>query len=185
MSTVEIISLAFSLSLDCFAVSLALSASGYLNDKRAAFRISFHFGLFQSLMPIAGWSVGAQIEPYIASFDHLIAFALLTFVAVRMILASREVPSIEPPSDPSRGWTLVKLSTATSVDALAVGLGLAAMGIDVWYPSVIIGFVSMLVSMFAIAGGRRARRSLGSRAQIVGAIVLLIIALKVVILHKA
>ncbi|MCX6143505.1 MAG: hypothetical protein NTZ35_09810 [Ignavibacteriales bacterium] len=59
MSTVEIIALAFSLSLDCFAVSLALSASGYLNDRRAAFRISFHFGLFQSLMPIAGWSVGA------------------------------------------------------------------------------------------------------------------------------
>ena len=183
MSTIEIIALAFSLSLDCFAVSLALSASGYLNDKRAAFRISFHFGLFQSLMPIAGWSVGAQIEPYVVSFDHWIAFALLTFVAIRMIIASREVPSTEPSSDPSRGWSLVTLSTATSIDALAVGLGLAALGIDVWYPSVIIGFVTMIVSMFAIAGGKRARRSLGSHAQIVGAIVLMLIALKVVISH--
>jgi putative Mn2+ efflux pump MntP len=62
-------------------------------------------------------------------------------------------------------------------------LGLAALGIEVWYPSVIIGCVTMLVSMFAIAGGRRARRSLGSHAQILGAVVLLIIALKVVIVH--
>ena len=183
MSTLEIIALAFSLSLDCFAVSLALSASGYLSDKRAAFRISFHFGLFQALMPIAGWSVGAQIEPYIASFDHWIAFALLTFVAVRMFLASRKVPSTEPSSDPSRGWTLVTLSTATSIDALAVGLGLATLGIEVWYPSVIIGGVTMLISIFAIAGGKRARRSLGSHAQLLGAAVLLIIALKVVISH--
>ncbi|MCX6143504.1 MAG: manganese efflux pump [Ignavibacteriales bacterium] len=119
-----------------------------------------------------------------ASFDQWIAFVLLTFVAVRMALASREVPSTEPLRDPSRGWALVTLSTATSIDALAVGLGLAALGIDVWYPSVIIGCVTMLVSMFAIAGGRRARRSLGSRAQIVGAVVLLIIAFKVVFSHK-
>jgi putative Mn2+ efflux pump MntP len=181
MSTLEIIALAFSLSLDCFAVSLALAASGYLNNRRAAFRISFHFGLFQSLMPIAGWSVGAQIQPYVASFDHWIAFALLTFVAVRMMIASRGTPSTEPSSDPSRGWTLVTLSTATSIDALAVGLGLAALGIDVWYPSVIIGLVTMLVSVLAILGGRRASRSLGSHAQVLGALVLLIIALKTVI----
>lgn len=183
MSTLEIIALAFSLSLDCFAVSLALSAAGHLNDKRAAFRISFHFGLFQALMPIAGWSVGAQIEPSVASFDHWIAFALLTFVAVRMIRASREVPSPKPSNDPSRGWTLVTLSTATSIDALAVGLGLAALGIDVWYPSVIIGSVTMIVSMFAVAGGKRVRRSLGSLAQIIGAVVLLLIALRVLILQ--
>jgi putative Mn2+ efflux pump MntP len=184
MTTLEIVALAFSLSLDCFAVSLALSASGYLNDRRAAFRISFHFGLFQALMPIAGWSVGAQIEPYVASFDHWIAFALLTFVAIRMILGSRETPSTDPTNDPSRGWSLVTLSTATSIDALAVGLGLAAIGIEVWYPSVIIGFVTLLVSVLAIAGGRRAHRSLGSHAQILGAVVLLIIAVKVLFSHS-
>jgi manganese efflux pump family protein len=185
MTTLEIIALAFSLSLDCFAVSLALSASGYLNNRRAAFRISFHFGLFQALMPIAGWSVGAQIEPYIESFDHWIAAALLTFVAIRMILASRETPSREASTDPTRGWSLVTLSTATSIDALAVGLGLAALGIDVWYPSVIIGFVTLLVSIVAIAGGRRAQRSLGSHAQVLGGVVLLIIALKVLFSHTA
>ena len=183
MTTVEIIALAFSLSLDCFAVSLALSASGYLSDRRAAFRISFHFGLFQSLMPIAGWSVGAQIEPSIASFDHWIAFALLSFVAIRMILASREVPSTDHSRDPSRGWTLVTLSTATSIDALAVGLGLATLGIDVWYPSVIIGCVTMIVSTIGIVGGQRASRALGSRAQVVGGVVLLVIAFTVVFSH--
>ena len=183
MSLFEIIALGFSLSLDCFAVALALSAGGHLRDKRAAFRISFHFGLFQALMPIAGWSVGAQLEPYVASFDRWLAFALLGFVAVRMILASRKGVQKDSPGDPSRGWMLVTLSTATSIDALAVGLGLAALGVVIWYPSVIIGCVTMIVSVVAIAGGQRASRALGSRAQIIGGIVLLVIAFTVVFFH--
>jgi putative Mn2+ efflux pump MntP len=185
MSTLEIIALALSLSLDCFAVSLALSASGHLNDRRAAFRISFHFGLFQALMPIAGWAVGARFQPYVESVDHWIAFGLLTFVALRMLKASRESPKEGPSGDPSRGWSLVTLSTATSIDALAVGLGLAALGIEVWYPSVIIGCITLVVSVVAIIGGRRAERSLGSYAQVVGAVVLLGIALKVLVAHLA
>jgi manganese efflux pump family protein len=183
MSTLEIVALAFSLSLDCFAVSLALSAAGHLDNRRAAFRISFHFGLFQALMPIAGWSVGARFQPYVESFDHWIAFGLLMFVAVRMLKASGQSPDADPSVDPSRGWPLVTLSTATSIDALAVGLGLAALGTEVWYPSVIIGCITLLVSVVAIIGGRRAKRSLGSHAQVVGAVVLLGIALKVLIAH--
>jgi manganese efflux pump family protein len=183
LSTLEILILALSLSLDACAVSLALSAAGHLGTKRAKFRIAFHFGLFQFLMPVAGWSIGTRIEPFIASSDHWIAAGLLAFVAVRMIRSANEPPGTQEANDPSRGWTLVTLSTATSIDALAVGLGLAALRISVWYPSVVIGFITLLLSTLAILLGQRAGSKLGKRGQIVGGIVLLLIALKIVIEH--
>ena len=78
---------------------------------------------------------------------------------------------------------LVTLSTATSIDALAVGFGLAALGTSVWYPSALIGGITMVVSTVAIVGGKWATTALGARAQIVGAVVLLVIALRIVISH--
>jgi putative Mn2+ efflux pump MntP len=183
MSNFESLILAFSLALDACAVSLALSAAGQLGNTRAKFRIAFHFGLFQFLMPVAGWAIGTRIEPLIVSYDHWIAAGLLTFVAVRMIRSANEPPNTREASDPSRGWTLVTLATATSIDALAVGLGLAALRISVWYPSVIIGLITLVLSTLAILLGQRVGSQLGKRGQIVGGIVLLLIALKIIIAH--
>lgn len=73
------------------------------------------------------------------------------------------------------------LATATSIDALAVGLGLAALRISVWYPSVVIGLITMVLSVLAIFVGQRAGSRVGPRAQIVGGIVLLLIALRIVV----
>lgn len=183
MTNLESLVLAFSLSLDAMAVSLALSAAGHLGDMRAKFRIAFHFGLFQFMMPVAGWAMGARIEPYIASSDHWIAAGLLAFVAVRMIRAAYGPLDTREANDPSRGWTLVTLATATSIDALAVGLGLAALRISVWYPSVVIGSITLVLSTLAIMLGQRAGSQFGKRGQILGGVVLLLIALKIVIEH--
>ncbi len=183
MSSFEIIILALSLSLDSFAVALALSAAGHLKNKRAAFRISFHFGLFQFLMPLAGWAIGTRIEPYIVSFDHWVAAGLLTFVAVRMIRSAKAPTPAEVPQDPSRGWMLITLATATSIDSLAIGLGLAALRFSIWYPSIVIGLITMVVSTVAIMAGQRAGHWLGTRGQVLGGIILLAIALKIVISH--
>ena len=185
MSDPEIVLLAFSLSLDACAVCLAASAAGYANNAGATFRLSFHFGLFQALMPVAGWVIGTHLESLIAAYDHWIAFGLLTLVGVRMIRSATGTGTIEGPGDPSRGWTLLILAFATSIDALAVGLGLAAVGRSIWYPSAIIGLVTMAMSILAVVGGRRAGTYLGARAQIIGGIVLIIIALKIVITSPA
>lgn len=183
MSNLESLVLAFSLSLDAMAVALALSAGGHLRTTRAKFRIAFHFGLFQFLMPVAGWAIGTRIEPFIASSDRWIAAGLLAFVAVRMIRSAYGPLDTRETNDPSRGWTLVTLATATSIDALAVGLGLAALRISVWYPSVVIGLITLLLSTLAILLGQRAGSQLGKRGQIVGGIVLLLVALKIIIAH--
>jgi manganese efflux pump family protein len=183
MSDLEVVILACSLALDAFAVALALSAAGHLGTTRAKFRISFHFGLFQFLMPVAGWSLGTRLLPVISSADHWIAAGLLSFVAVRMMRTAFKPAEKEERIDPSRGWTLVTLSTATSVDALAVGLGLAALGVSVWYPGIIIGLVTLSLSVLAIFLGERAGGKLGMRAQILGGVVLLLVAGKILISH--
>lgn len=185
MQLIEILAIAFALSLDASAVSLAASTSGQVSDKHAAFRLSFHFGLFQFLMPVVGWALGTTIEPKLASFDHWIAFALLTFVGARMILSAIRPNPARQPIDPSRGIMLVFLSIATSIDALAVGFGLAMLGISVWYPSFVIGVVTAGMCVLSIIGGSRVGGWLGERAQLAGGIVLLLIGLRIVISHMA
>ncbi len=185
MSLVETILLALALSFDASAVALAATAAGWVNDRRAVFRLAFHFGLFQFLMPVVGWVAGTQVQPYIAPVDHWVAFGLLAFVGVRMMKAARSHSSVEEFTDPSRGWMLVTLATATSIDALAVGLGLAALRVSVWYPSVIIGLVTMVMSTLAIFGGRRAGRWLGARAQFAGGLALIAIGVRIVFAHMS
>ena len=183
MSFIEVMIIALALSIDAFAVSLAASTAGRVYDRRAAFRLSFHFGLFQFLMPVLGWSLGITIEPYIAAIDHWVAAILLTFVASRMIWAGFHPESSIAKEDPSRGMTLVMLSTAVSIDALAVGLSLAILNIQIWYPSIVIGVVTSAMSVIAILGGRRLSGWLGNSAQFAGGVVLLLIAVRILIVH--
>ncbi len=183
MSQLEIFIVALSLSLDAFAVSLAAGTAGHAGNARAIFRLSFHFGLFQFLMPVAGWAIGRQFAPLIASFDHWIAFGLLAFVGVHMIRSAGNASLSARLGDSSRGWTLVTLAFATSIDSLAVGFGLAALGEMVWYPCVVIGVVTLAMSVLAIVGGRTIGKRLGTRAQIGGGVVLLALAVKILVEH--
>ena len=125
----ELLVIAVGLSMDAVAVSLAASASNRAPGARATFRLSFHFGLFQAVMPVVGWALGVTVAPYIASIDHWVAFGLLVFVGGRMIYAAlHDGDDPDLSRDPSRGTTLVMLSVATSIDALAIGLTLAMLG---------------------------------------------------------
>jgi putative Mn2+ efflux pump MntP len=183
MHFVEILIVALALSLDAFAVSLAAAISGYVRNRRAAFRLWFHFGLFQFLMPVLGWALGTTIEPVTASIGDWVAFVLLAFVGVRMVHSGLNPSSVNQVRDPTRGLVLVMLSIGTSIDALAVGLSLAMLHIEVWYPSAMIGIVTATMCVIAIAGGVRLGTRLGGRAQVAGGIVLLLIAGKTVINH--
>ncbi len=183
MNIIETLVIALALSLDASAVSLAASCCGYVPDRRATFRLSFHFGLFQFLMPILGWILGSTIAPIIDGFDHWIAFGLLVFVAARMLRAGTSKTPEQQQTNPTRGLTLVMLSTATSIDALAVGLSLAMLGMSVWFPSAIIGIITALACLAAIHLGTHLGSWLGSRAQIVGAVALIVIAVRIVLTH--
>ena len=183
MPIVEIVIIAFALAIDAFAVAIAASAAGRVNNTHAAVRLAFSFGVFQFLMPVLGWATGTTLEPLIESFDHWIAFVLLSIVGIRMIRASRNPGNETFATDPSRGMALVTLSTAVSIDALAVGLTLAMLKISIWTPSLIIGFVTALVTLIGILLGARLNAKLGRTSELVGGIVLILVAMRIVMEH--
>ena len=183
MSFVEVLFIAAGLSLDAFAVALSVGASGVAPTKRDAVRLSFHFGLFQFLMPIAGWFLGSRVAPMIQQFDHWIAFGLLGFVGGHMVFAGFHPEHTEHLDNPTRGHMLVLLSVATSIDALAIGLSLAMLRIEVFYPSVVIGIVTFLFSMCGMVFGTKLSEKFGARMMLIGGTVLICIGLHILFEH--
>src|SRR5512141_699397 len=119
MSFLEVLMLAVSLAMDATAVCLGVGTTAHATPLRSRLRLALHFGLFQFLMPILGWFAGSSIASYINAFDHWVTFGLLGFVGGRMIRSGLDPNSECYPDDPTRGLTLVMLSVATSIDALA------------------------------------------------------------------
>jgi putative Mn2+ efflux pump MntP len=183
MSFFEIFSLAVGLSMDAMAVSLCAGAAGFATPVRPALRIAFHFGLFQAVMPLLGWLAGATIAPWVSEFDHWLAFLLLAFVAVRMIRSGRKGEAPNASCDPTRGSTLVMLSLATSIDALAVGFSLAMLSTPILVPSLVIGGVTFLLSFAAARLGGRLSLRFGSRMEILGGLVLWFIGFRILLAH--
>ncbi len=183
MSLIEILSIAVGLSMDAVAVSLCAGASGFASSTRPAVRIAFHFGLFQGVMPLLGWLAGSTIAPYISAFDHWLAFGLLAFVAARMFRSGLSKEDPDPSCDPTRGSTLVMLSVATSIDAMAIGFSLALLAAPILVPCLIIGLVTFSLSFAATRLGGRLSLRFGKRMELVGGVVLLIIGLRILVSH--
>jgi manganese efflux pump family protein len=183
MSFLEIFLIALGLASDAFAVSVSAGSTGVTTEPRAMLRLSFHFGLFQFLMPILGWLAGLSIAHYIQSFDHWIVFGLLLWVAAHMIRSARTDNERAVRQDPSRGVMLVMLSVATSLDALAIGLSLALLQVSIWYPAVVIGIVTGVVSFIGILLGRQFSRKVGRQAAVAGGVLLVLIAIRILLTH--
>jgi len=176
MTFLTILGIAFALAMDAFAVAIAAGTRLRRPTFRQYFRLSFHFGLFQFMMPILGWLAGVTVSQYISAVDHWIAFALLLIVGVRMIYGALH-PDGEDISvdDPSRKWSLVMLSLATSIDALAVGVTLALIDVKVLYPSAIIGIVACIMTAVGLGFGSRLGRKFGGRMEFTGGVILILI----------
>ncbi len=183
MSTIEIILISIGLAMDASAVSLAAAAAGFADNPRAVFRLSFHFGLFQALMPLIGWGIGVSMMSYFKQIDHWIAFLLLAFVGGRMVCEGLNPALDAHKKDPSKGITMVMLSVATSIDALAIGLSLAVLDVGILYPSLMIGIITSAMAYLAIKIGKSLGMMFGKRMEVFGGIVLLCIGIKILISH--
>jgi putative Mn2+ efflux pump MntP len=176
--------IALGLSADCFAVALSSGISTKSQSWMKALRVALSFGLFQALMPTIGWFVGRTVIDFISGFDHWIAFALLGFVGGRMIFESFHESEEENNSrDISRGWTLIVMSLATSIDALAVGLSLAFMDVSVALAAPVIGIVAFGITLLGFQTGKRAGKLMGKRAEIIGGVILIGIAIRILLSH--
>ena len=181
--------LAIGLAMDCFAVSIA---SGIILKRvrmRPMLIMALAFGFFQALMPLLGWIGASFFSHLIENIDHWIAFAILAFLGGRMVLESFKDEDCRHEFDPTSLKVVSALAVATSIDALAVGVSFAFLGVRSFssiLPSIgIIGFVSFALSfvglMFGIRFGCGIARKL--RAELWGGVILIIIGTKILIEH--
>lgn len=175
--------IALGLSADCFAVALGIGTLGRKISSRNVLRVALAFGVFQMVMPLVGWLVGQTIVRIISSYDHWIAFALLTFVGVKMIWEFVHGEGGSENLDIVKWGTLLTLSLATSIDALAVGLSFAFLRTDIVIASLIIGLVAFCVTAFSFWLGRKASVVMGRWAQLIGGLILMGIGLRILLTH--
>lgn len=188
MNFLHLVTIAVALAMDAFAVSIASGVILQTVSLRQTFRLSWHFGLFQALMPIAGWLGGALIRAYIEQYDHWVACGLLFFVGGRMIReALHPERETRERKDPTKGMTLVMLSVAVSIDALAVGLSLSMINISIYFPALIIGIVTTLFTILGLHLSKLVTRCphLSMYAEIAGGVALLLIGLNILREHDA
>jgi putative Mn2+ efflux pump MntP len=174
---------AVGLAMDAFAVSLGVGAGGGARNPRAIFRLSFHMGLFQGLMAFLGWLAGATIAALISAVDHWIALGLLAFVGVRMIYGGLHPEDNSHQVDLSHGGPLMMVCVATSIDAMAVGLSLGVVNQSILVPSLVIGFVTLALSLAGLLLGNRLGATFGHRMEILGGLILNGIGLRILITH--
>ncbi|MDX2454428.1 manganese efflux pump MntP family protein [Desulfosarcina sp.] len=185
---INTLALAVALAMDAFAVSIASGVSLRTVSARQTFRLAWHFGLFQAMMPVIGWSAGFTVRSRIEAYDHWVAFALLVFVAQGMLRSAfKGEPVEEDAKDPTKGMTMVMLSVATSIDALAVGLSLSMINVSIWTPALIIGLVAGVFTTVGMHLGKviGSMDQLSRWAEMTGGIVLLAIGVNILREHGA
>lgn len=181
---ISVLFIALGLSADCFAVAISGSIAVSRLTPLQVLRAAFAFGFFQAMMPVIGWLAGRTAIDLIADYDHWIAFALLGAIGGRMIWESfRPNDENSKKSDITKGFLLLTLAVATSIDALAVGLTFAFLQVNIVLAVVTIGIVSFVVTIVGFMLGRKAGRLIGRRAETIGGLILIAIGLRILISH--
>lgn len=179
---VTIVLVAFALALDSFSVSITNGLTTKTFKVDDALKIGIFFGAFQGLMPVLGWFAGIHVLDLISGFDHWIAFSLLTFIGCRMIYDSIKVESKKLLDSPGIGL-LLTLSVATSIDALAVGLGFSFLRIPITIPAIVIGIVTFSLSLLGVYLGGKLGHFLRNRVEILGGLILIALGTRILIEH--
>ena len=185
MGFIEVFLIGVGLSADAFAVSICKGLGMSRLNVRQAVVIGLFFGGFQALMPFLGWALGTQFESYITSIDHWIAFGLLAFIGGKMLWDAfheqdEEVGELDAPLDMKE---MTMLAVATSIDALAVGITFAFLGVDIWSSIAIIGLTTFCLSIVGVAVGHAFGSRYEKPATVVGGVVLILIGLKILLEH--
>jgi len=184
MGWISLLIIAVSLSLDAFAVAAVAAATLGAPDGHQRFRLSFHFGLFQALMLVWGWLLGAAIAHVAARYSAWIAFALLALVGGNMIrncLFGEDEAEEHKSGDPTKGASLIMLSVATSLDALAVGVSLAMLHTQIVRASIVVGAVASINTLVGMRIGEAIGRMWGKRFELLGGLVLIALGVKILV----
>lgn len=188
--SISLILLAIGLAADAFAVAIGQGAVVRTRPWRSALAVGAAFGAAQAIAPLIGWSLTLVLAGLIESVDHWVAFVLLAIVGAKMVWEGfRHDPPGEE-SDPGKekvagGWTLLMLAVATSIDAAAAGITLPTIGAPILISVAAIGLITFALSTAGVMIGRAGAKALGSQAEIIGGLILIVIGTKVLIDHRA
>ncbi len=184
MLFIELFLIAVGLSMDAFAISIGKGLTMPKIEKKYAAVIALFFGGFQALMPFAGWLLGRQFEVYITNFDHWVAFVLLAVIGGKMIKEAlakederEELPFVLNLQE------LLLLAIATSIDALAVGVTFAFLGVDILSAVAVIGVVTYAFSFIGVYIGKLVGARNKKKAELFGGAVLVLMGLKILLEH--
>ena len=169
--------LALAMSTDAFAVAVGKGAALQRPHLREALRTGAIFGIIEGLTPVIGWAMGHVAAPYVEAWDHWIAFTLLGVLGLRMIhegLSNADDGENEKPSSHSF-WLLAVTGFATSIDAMAVGVGLAFIDANIVTTAGAIGLSTFIMVTLGVMVGRGLGKLVGKRAELVGGLVLIAI----------
>ena len=201
MSILSIVLTGFGLAMDAFAVSVAKGITLTRVKAKDALKVALFFGGFQALMPLIGWGAGRYFADYIKAFDHWIAFILLGFIGGKMILKEDDeekaevAVSMEVSKNKEREFANMKrkeelsaknltvLAIATSIDALAVGVSFAFLGISIVQTIIIIGIITFVLCFLGVIIGEKLGDIFKNYAEIVGGVILILIGINILLEH--
>lgn len=175
MRPIAVVLLALAMSTDAFAAAVGKGTA--LRNPRwsEALRTGLIFGVIEAMTPIVGWALGNLAADYVQAWDHWIAFTLLLVLGGRMIIAAFRARDDDEPEKPSTHgfWILAATGFATSIDAMAVGVGLAFLDVDIFPIAAAIGFATFVMVTLGVMVGRVLGKVAGRWAEAVGGVVLI------------
>lgn len=182
MGFIDIFLIAVALSMDAFAVAICKGLSVKKVQAKHVLTVGVYFGGFQALMPLIGFLLGFKFESFITSIDHWIAFVLLAIIGGNMIKEAMSKEEDEV-NDSFSFRTMLPLAVATSIDALAVGISFAFLGVDIIEAAILIGITTFVLSGIGVFVGNIFGSKYKSKAELAGGIVLILIGLKILLEH--
>jgi manganese efflux pump family protein len=179
---IEVALIAVALGCDAFVVGMGVGAR--VCNPRQVFRLSFHFGLFQFIMPLLGWFLGTNLAGIAARWAPWVAFCLLFLIGAKMVGENIRGSKSEKQAgctDPTKGLNLILLSVATSLDALGVGFSIGIIGFGLLFPAIWIGITAGSMTWVAMKLGSRLSDRFGRWMEIAGGFILMAMAIKLVL----
>lgn len=176
MNPISLIFLALAMSTDAFAAAIGKGSALHKPRLSEALRTGLIFGVIEGITPLIGWAIGQAATAWVEDWDHWIAFTLLVVLGLHMIYNGvKEDDEEEEKTGQHSFFVLAVTAFATSIDALAVGVGLAFVDVNILVAAAAIGLATMVMVTIGVMLGRVLGTIVGKRAEIIGGVVLMIV----------
>ena len=182
MGAIEILLISIGLAMDAFAVSICKGLAMKKMSWEKAIIIGLYFGAFQAIMPTIGFFLGTTFERFITNVDHWVAFILLVGIGINMVKEAFDKES-ENRNDNVDMKTMLVLSIATSIDALAIGITFACLKMHIVVPVITIGIITFVISVIGVKIGNRFGDKYEKKAEIMGGVILILLGVKILLEH--